>query len=576
MAETEQKVPEELFSEVSPQSLNLEPRVLSVLANKFQLERLTQIQAGSYPPIVAGKDVLMRADTGSGKTLSYLIPIMQKLVVDFPKDTNPITRQMGPLVLIIAPTRELCLQISTVVDKFKTQMPYITPGTLLGGEKVPAEKKRLRKGINILIATPDRMIYHLENSQNLNFNNLKFLVLDEADRLLDMGFLNKVNQIINKLPPRQTILVSATLHESLQRLTELSLHEPVLVGEMKSEDFSVPPTLVQRYVIVPAKWRLTTLAALLFRCSKDIPNMKCIVFMNCCLSVDYHYAFFGYFNFLSLRDKRLKRVAEQRKAQQEQQEQSFDPKKATIKDPHASTDNDEIGNYSPFLKCPIFRIHGNVEQIDRSKTMSKFTASTSAVLFCTDVAARGLDIPDITTIIQYDPPVDTEDYVHRVGRTARIGHEGISYLFLQEFESKFVDLLKSKNIDIREYTYKRLVHKAVAAIGNDDDEICMAAMKKETASTNIDHDISIMAMRAWAASIKAYTSHKRETRYIFNKRELHLGQMAAAFGLENTPAQIKEILHEERELTSASKRPDEQQEKPKYLPSFEERTSEFL
>ena len=279
--EAQNEMDENIFSDVDVRSLGLNDRVLSALTDKIKISRLTKVQAESYKPIMEHKDLMMRADTGSGKTLSYLIPIMNRLSVDFPKDTRPIKRELGPLVIIVSPTRELCLQIATILDQFRQSMPHVVVGTLLGGEKPQSEKKRIRKGINILIATPGRLQYHLENSQNLTTDNLQFLVLDEADRLLDMGFLNKVTQIINALPPRQTILVSATLHQQLQTLQELSLHDPVTVGEMKSEEFSVPPTLVQRYVKVEAKWRLPALAALLRRCSVDIENMKCIVFINC-------------------------------------------------------------------------------------------------------------------------------------------------------------------------------------------------------------------------------------------------------------------------------------------------------
>ncbi|OHT11639.1 DEAD/DEAH box helicase family protein [Tritrichomonas foetus] len=576
--EEEVEFDEAIFSEVDPNTLNLNDRVLSALTGKMKVKRLTKVQAGSFQPIIDGKDVLMRADTGSGKTLSYLLPIMQRLTTDFDK----ITRDLGPICIIVSPTRELCLQISTILNHFKSQMPFITPGTLLGGEKPQSEKKRIRKGINVLIATPGRLLYHLQNTQNLTTYNLKFLVLDEADRLLDMGFLNKVTEIISCLPPRQTILVSATLHNQLQELQDLSLTDPVTVGELKDEEFSVPATLVQRYVFVEPKWRLPALAALLSRCVTDIPNMKCIVFINCCLAVDFYYTFFSYFKYMTPAERRSRpRPPRQPRDQNQENEQnqgnSGSGTGTTIQDIHASTDNDEVGATSPYLKCEIFRIHGNVEQIDRAKSIARFTAAESAVLFCTDVAARGLDIPDVTTIIQFDPPIDTEDYVHRVGRTARIGKDGIAYLFLQGFEEKFVDLLTKMNIEIKEYSYKRLVKRAVQAMGGDDDDLCMAAMRKETFSTVIDNELENLATRAWASAIKAYTSHRKETRKIFDKRYLHLGHMAASFGLEKTPAELSATLAEEREILKKSKRPDEEDAKDKkYLPAFEDRTSEFL
>jgi ATP-dependent RNA helicase DDX31/DBP7 len=193
------------------------------------------------------------------------------------------------------------------------------------------------------------------------------------------------------------------------------------------------------------------------------------------------------------------------------------------------------------------------------------------------VAARGLDIPNVNCIVQYDPPIDTEDYVHRVGRTARIGRDGIAYLFLQEFERGFVPLLRGRNIELKEYEYGKLIRRAVEAMGGDDVDLCMAALRQETMSTieNEENDVKNLAARAWASSIKAYTSHKRETREVFNKAKLHLGHMAASFGLQMTPLELKEMLAEERELVNRSKKPGEERVH-RMLPAAEERVSEFL
>jgi len=568
--EEDQVAEDPLFSNTNVSSFNFNPRIVSALA-KLKITKLTNIQANSIPYIIRGSDVLMRADTGSGKTLAYLLPIMQRLATEFPRETNPITRDMGCLAIIIAPTRELCQQIDTVLQEIRSQMPFIISGTLLGGEKVPSEKKRLRKGINVLVATPGRLLYHLKESVNFRFPQLKFLVLDEADRLLDMGFLNKVTEIIQALPPRQTILVSATLHKQLAQLSALSLKNPIHVGEMKNEEFSIPATLLQRYVIVPAKWRLAALAILLRKCSTEIQSMKAIVFINCCKSVDFHASFFGFFKYMTPSERRQRKRLPRPPPKIEEE-----VGEATIRDTHASTDNDEIGGFCPFLNCPIFRIHGNVDQIDRAKTISKFTASSSAVMFCTDVAARGLDIPDVTTIIQYDPPIDTEDYVHRVGRTARIGHDGISYLFLQDFEEPFIELLQKRDVKIQGYDYDKLIHKAVQAMGGDDDDLCMAALRQETKSTLSDNELEASAAQAWASSIAAYHSHRKETRFIFSKHKLHLGHMAAAFGLDKAPAEIKSMLQDERDLAERIKKQNTPAERTKMLPAFEDRTSEFL
>lgn len=582
---TAEDITEGLYSESGLDDFELNPRLINAL-KKMNIDKYTKIQSDSIPPIISGSDVLMRADTGSGKTLAYLLPIMHRLSVDFPRDKDPITREKGCLALIVAPTHELCQQIDTVVQNLRKQMNYVVSGTVTGGSKTAKEKAILRKGVNLLIGTPGRLLYHLENSQNLIVDNLKFLVLDEADRLLDAGHGKRLEQIISIInerqgktddkPAHQTILVSATLPKTLDALANIALYNPVNVGTMKDEEFSIPMTLLQRFVTVDAKWRLAALATLLKRYFVEEPETKAVVFLSCCKSVDFHASFFSFFNFMTPGERAHRRIPQRNYKgplnESEKQEEKTE-NKPTIMDKHASTDNDEVGGFSPFLNVPVFRIHGFVEHIERSKTISKFTSVKSGVLFCTDVAARGLDIPGVTLIVQYDPPVDTEDYVHRVGRTARIGKDGIAYLFLQKNELAFVDLLRDKKVNLKHYKYDELVRKGVDAMMGDDYDLCMAALRKESFETVQKNDLTMAAGQAWASSIAAYTTHHKTTRTIFRARDLHLGHLATAFGLEKTPAEIKEMLHEERDLQESINTPVE---KKQMLPAFEERTSEFL
>ncbi|EAY03930.1 DEAD/DEAH box helicase family protein [Trichomonas vaginalis G3] len=165
---------------------------MSVLEKKG-FSKLTNIQAESIKAINNSRDALICANTGTGKTLSYLLPIFTNLAKEFPD----IKREMGCLALIVVPTRELCLQIETVVQDLRSKMNFIVAGTLLGGEQTNVEKKALRKGLNVIITTPGRLTYHLQNSQNLTFDYFRYFVLDEADRLLSEGFQNQLVQIIN-------------------------------------------------------------------------------------------------------------------------------------------------------------------------------------------------------------------------------------------------------------------------------------------------------------------------------------------------------------------------------------------
>ncbi len=191
----------------------------------------TRIQSNAIPHIMKGSDVMVKSATGSGKTLSYVLPIIHWL------DSQPvkIKREDGTKAIIMSPTRELCIQIQTVLTGVLRVCHHIVPGTVMGGEKKKSEKSRIRKGVNVLIATPGRLLDHLQNTAILNVSDLRFLVLDEADRLLDLGFERDVNQIIQLLAskhlakaPRQNVLVSATLHSGVPRLITLTLREPVV------------------------------------------------------------------------------------------------------------------------------------------------------------------------------------------------------------------------------------------------------------------------------------------------------------------------------------------------------------
>ena len=331
--------------------------------------------------------MLVRSETGSGKTLSYIIPILDALV----RLPNKITRADGTFVVVIAPTRELVVQIVEDVQMITRQgMNWIVPGFLIGGEKKKSEKARLRKGVTILVATPGRLLDHLRTTESFKLQHLSFLVFDEADRLLDMGFEQDVRAITEELKNKsrsdrvpQTALISATLWDKVMTLASLALSRPVLInveqhvdgsrkavkkegegeaveekpasesnytGKYDSEQqFSTPVTLKQNYMIVPCKQRLVVLAAFVQWQMKH--KARIIVFFSSCAEVDFVYALFS---------AKLKSVA-------------------------------------------FYKLHGQMNQIDRVKSFTAFRskhAESGAVLLCTDAAARGLDFPLVKWIIQ--------------------------------------------------------------------------------------------------------------------------------------------------------------------------------
>ncbi|EAY03928.1 Type III restriction enzyme, res subunit family protein [Trichomonas vaginalis G3] len=558
-----------LFSDVDIKAADIDSRLMSVLEKKG-FSKLTNIQAESIKAINNSRDALICANTGTGKTLSYLLPIFTNLAKEFPD----IKREMGCLALIVVPTRELCLQIETVVQDLRSKMNFIVAGTLLGGEQTNVEKKALRKGLNVIITTPGRLTYHLQNSQNLTFDYFRYFVLDEADRLLSEGFQNQLVQIINLIKGKSSqsgakyhsILVSATLTSSIESLSSIALSDPVRIGSIISKNYSVPDSILQRVVSVELKDKLLALLLLLKKYYTQIPEMKAIVFLSTISEVDFYATFFSYFNFLTPQEREDKGLPPRKFMVN-------DSSKPTIRDHHPTTDNDEVGGFSPFLNAEIYKLHGNLEQTDRNKTISKYTASKDALLFCTNVAARGIDIPDVQLIVQYEAPVETEDYVHRIGRTARIGEDGVSYLFLQDYEMGFVNKLTNMGIKIKNYNFSEIVQKGVSAMKGRNLEKCTFGIKMEIFSTVKSNNLSDIACYAWQSAVQSYRTYRREDRVYFDSRKLHLGHLANVFGLEKTPSQISDFLNEDYELKKSLNEPVQKKE---MLPAFEEQTSEFI
>ncbi|KAF8139955.1 DEAD-domain-containing protein [Boletus edulis] len=371
-------------------SLELSEQTNNALGD-MGFKTMTPVQAKAIPPLLAGKDVLGAARTGSGKTLAFLIPAVELLHRMKFKPRN------GTGIIIVSPTRELALQIFGVA---KDLMAYHsqTFGIVIGGANRRAEAEKLEKGVNLLVATPGRLLDHLENTKGFVFRNLKALVIDEADRILEIGFEEEMKKIIAILPndDRQSMLFSATQTTKVQDLARISLRPgPLHIDVDKEEVTSTVSTLSQGYVACPSDRRFL----LLFTFLKKNLKKKVIVFFSSCNSVKYH---------------------------------------------------GELLNY---IDVPVLDLHGKQKQQKRTNTFFEFINAESGILLCTDVAARGLDIPRVDWIIQYDPPDDPRDYIHRVGRTARAGKVGKSLLFLLESELGFLRYLKEAKVPLNEYTF---------------------------------------------------------------------------------------------------------------------------
>lgn len=577
-----------VFSDTPIENFNLNSRILSTLKDKMNIHQFTHIQAQCMEPFlkscngINGKDIMLKSFTGSGKTLAYVIPLIQKLQ-QF-SDKHRINRELGTLVLILAPTRELCIQIEKVFREVSQYLPFYVTGTIMGGENRKSEKARLRKGIHILVATPGRLHDHLQNTQSFKHENLQYIVLDEADRLLDLGFEKKINEIFDILKRSwmteqqgilkeneqnldgtdagsiegnaqkeqqqqqlmlkkrpQMMLISATLNSAVDRLSSI-LVDPVLIGfnsltignpknkalmaditgkglmttsEIRNDlasyadnTFTIPSSLKQYVVIVPCKLRLVTLLCFL-RAKKS----KTIVFLSCCDSVEFHY--------------RL-----------------FKQSKLEINQEITEVVENQDDKLLPSSR-ELFMLHGNLEQKERTKIYFDFLKSTDGILFCTDVAARGLDLPGTEWIVLYDPPSEPKDYIHRIGRTARIGHEGNSLLFLQPHEDLYKDLLRQYNIEIHEISGEDLLERSALQFfpvirrkrltAMEATSILQIAMEQ-----TVDGHSSLkeLAVKAFKSSIKSYSTHSKATKYIFHVNNLHKGHLAKAFALKDKPSEF--------------------------------------
>uniref|UniRef100_A0A8C6S9M2 ATP-dependent RNA helicase n=1 Tax=Neogobius melanostomus TaxID=47308 RepID=A0A8C6S9M2_9GOBI len=313
-----------------------------------QYRQPTEIQRQTIGFALRGKDVLGAAKTGSGKTLAFLIPVLECLYREQWSSVD------GLGALIISPTRELAYQ---------TFEYFIYPGVDL-----KSESERIHE-TNIVICTPGRLLQHMDETATFHASNLHMLVLDEADRILDMGFADTLNAIVENLPKtRQTLLFSATQTKSVKDLARLSLKDPEYVWVHEKAKFSTPATLEQNYVVCELHQKVS----MLFSFIRSHLKKKVIVFFACCKEVQYFFR-----SFCRLRPG-----------------------------------------------IPVLALYGKQQQMKRVEVYNDFVRKQNAVLFATDIAARGLDFPTVNWVLQFDCPEDADTYIHRVGRTARYKEGG--------------------------------------------------------------------------------------------------------------------------------------------------------
>ncbi|KAE9553627.1 hypothetical protein FO519_003172 [Halicephalobus sp. NKZ332] len=472
-------IPKNVLTDVTFSSYEdrFDPRLLKAVKS-MGFEYLTEIQAKCIDPLLQGHDVLGLAKTGSGKTLAFLLPAIQLLLK---LKWQPYR---GTGCVVIAPTRELAMQTYGVLSEIMEFFPQFTHGLVMGGANRDTEAKKLVTGVNIIVATPGRLLDHLQDTKGFTYKYLSCLVIDEADRILDIGFELEIKKILRILPKkRQSMLFSATTSPKVDELIHTALHANPVKIEIARKEATVAG-LQQGYVVCESDQRFL----LLFTFLKKNRGKKIMVFFSSCASVRYHH---------------------------------------------------ELLN---FIDMPVQCIHGKQKQQKRTATYFKFCTDTTGVLLCTDVAARGLDIPKVDWIVQYDPPDDPREYIHRVGRTAR-GETGTgsALLFLRPAELEFLLYLKEAKVTLDEYEFAK---NKMANI-----QPQLEKLIRE------NYYLNVAAKEAYKGYVRAYDSHSLKK--IYDVNNLDLIKVAKSFGFDVPPFVELPIAHknklEVRGKPSASK-----------------------
>ena len=363
-------------------SMSLKPPLTKALS-ALGYELPTQIQAQTIPLILAGRDVLGQAQTGTGKTAAFALPILSRLEL----------KQKAPQVLVLTPTRELAIQVAEAFKSYASQMKSFHVLPVYGGQEYGTQIRALQRGVHVVVGTPGRVMDHMRRG-NINLDGLKTLVLDEADEMLRMGFIDDVEWVLEQAPDeRQIALFSATMPTEIRKITRRYLRDPAeITVEVKS---TTADTIRQRYWPVTGTHKLDALTRILEAETFD----AMLVFVR--------------------------------------------TKTATL----------EVAEKLEARGYRATALNGDIAQKNRERIIAQLKAGKLDILVATDVAARGLDVERISHVINYDIPHDTEAYVHRIGRTGRAGREGDAILFVAPRERRMLQAIEKatrKEIDLME------------------------------------------------------------------------------------------------------------------------------
>lgn len=398
--------------------------------------KLTPIQKQAIPEALKGKDIIGQAQTGSGKTIAFSIPILEKIFIP----------DRSPQAIILCPTRELCMQVASEIEKIGSQIKKFKVLAVYGGQPIGKQTRVLKKGVHVVVGTPGRVIDHIER-ENLDLIGIESVVLDEADEMLEMGFREYIETILAKTPiQRQTLLFSATIPEEIKSIAQKYQKNPKFI-KIADKRQNIPK-ITQYAFKCDIKDKFNGLTRLI-----EAYDVKlALIFCNTKKSVDY-------------------------------------VKKHLKKEDFA-----------------VDSLHGDMTQKTRDKVMNKFRNGNIHILVATDVAARGLDIDDVDVIINYDVPQNLDDYIHRIGRTARAGKKGFAFTLVSKDElSRFNNIKKGNNVKIIEKEFpmpeeienlkiNRLLNDVRSLIGDDDLDKYMKIIKSYSNSDYLKMSAALLKM----------------------------------------------------------------------------------
>ncbi|OIR58002.1 MAG: ATP-dependent rRNA helicase SPB4 [Amphiamblys sp. WSBS2006] len=450
----------QLWNKIEP---SLSPETLSVLEEMF-FTSPTPIQASAIPSMLNKKDVVVEAQTGSGKTLAFLVPLVELLRKE--RRRRGKTRLAAVFALVISPSRELAVQIGDCLNQLDRESTRVQ--LLIGGTNTATEDALLvdTEIPEVVIATPGRLFSVVKKSKSL-LSRVRFLVLDEADLLLELGFEETLCGILSETSRnRQTGLFSATMTDALTNLAKASLESPVQIVAKSKDKKRTPSTLCIQCVVAGKLSRLVLLGLLL----EKEKEKKTIVYFCSCFCAEYFAAFFS-------------------------QQTCFEGRE-------------------------ILTLHGRMRTPRRSASYSSFCSSKGGVLFCTDIAARGLDFRDVDLVVNFDPPKDPKAFLHRCGRAGRVGRTGSAFLFLNKNETAYIDLMRRRMIPVEETDPALLFEGRLSNLAEEIASYCEGEKEKK-------------AKQAFVSYVRFYKEHA--LKFIFSLKTLDYIELGAVFGLKTLP-----------------------------------------